>query len=42
MAKQIVDDIANTASDYIREIMEMVPPKMIEDGVVESEPYSPA
>ena len=39
MAKQIVDDIANTASDYIGEIMEMVPPKMIEDGVVASEPY---
>ena len=31
MAKQIVDDIANTASDYIGEIMEMVPPKMIEE-----------
>jgi len=42
MAKQIVDDIANTASDYIGEIMEMVPPKMIEDGVVASEPYSPS
>jgi len=39
MAKQIVDD---TASDYIGEIMEMVPPKMIEDGVVASEPYSPS
>ena len=34
MAKQIVDDIANTASDYIGEI--------IEDGVVASEPYSPS
>lgn len=41
MAKAIVDDIANTASDYIGEIMEMVPPKMIEDGVVASEPFSP-
>jgi len=39
---EIVDDIANTASDYIGEIMEMVPPKMIEDGVVASEPYSPS
>lgn len=41
MAKAIADDIANTASDYIGEIMEMVPPKMIEDGVVSSDPSSP-
>ena len=41
MAKAIVDEIANTASDYIGEIMEMVPPKMIEDGVVPSVPSSP-
>ena len=41
MAKQIVDDIANTASDYIGEIMEMVPPKLIEDGEVASEKASP-
>lgn len=41
MAKKIVDDIADTASDYIGEIMEMVPPKMIEDGVVATEPSSP-
>ena len=42
LAKSIVDEVANTASDYLGEIMEMVPPKMIEDGVVASEPYSPS
>ena len=34
MAKAIVDEIANAASDYIGEIMEMTPPKLIEDGEV--------
>ena len=33
MAKAIVDEIANAASDYIGEIMEMTPPKLIEDGM---------
>ena len=42
MAKQIVDDIANTASDYIGEIMEMVPPKMIEDVWWHRSPTAPA
>ena len=41
MAKAIVDEVANTASDYIGEIMEMVPPKLIENGEVASEPFSP-
>lgn len=41
LAKAIVDEIANTASDYIGEIMEMVPPKLIEDGEVATEKASP-
>ena len=41
LAKSIVDEVANTASDYIGEIMEMVPPKLIEDGEVASEKASP-
>lgn len=42
MAKLIVDEIANTSSEYIGEIMEMIPPKIIEYGVVESKPFSPS
>ena len=34
LAKKIVDAVANVASDYIAETMEMVPPKMIEEGTV--------
>lgn len=41
LAKAIVDEIANTASDYIGEIMEMVPPKLIEDGEVATVKSSP-
>ncbi|MBS6643942.1 MAG: polysaccharide export protein [Clostridiaceae bacterium] len=41
LAKKIVDSIAVEASNYIGEIMEMVPPKMIEDGVVATEKTSP-
>lgn len=41
LAKEIVDSIAAEASDYIGEIMEMVPPKMIEDGEVAIEKTSP-
>lgn len=41
LAKEIVDSIAVEASNYIGEIMEMVPPKMIEDGVVATEKTSP-
>ena len=42
LAKSIVDEVANTASDYIGEIMEMVPPKIIEQGVVPAAPASPS
>lgn len=41
MAKDIVDTVANTASQYIGDIMEMVPPKMIESGEVSYEQSSP-
>ena len=41
LAKSIVDEVANPASDYMGEIMEMVPPKLIEDGEVASEKASP-
>ena len=34
MAKLIADRIAVTSSDYIGDIMEMVPPKLIEEGEV--------
>lgn len=34
MAKRIADTIAVTSSDYIGDIMEMVPPKLIEEGEV--------
>lgn len=34
MAKAIADKVAATASDYVGDIMEMVPPKLIEDGEV--------
>ena len=32
MAKLIADKIATVSSDYIGDIMEMVPPKLIEEG----------
>lgn len=41
LAKMIVDKVAFTASDYIGEIMEMVPPKLIEDGEVSLIPVGP-
>lgn len=41
MAKALVDEVANTASDYIGEIMEMIPPKLIENGEVAKDPFSP-
>lgn len=41
-AKAIVDSIAEVSSDYIGEIMEMVPPKIIEQGVVATEKSSPS
>ena len=42
MAKIIVDEVANTASSYIGDIMEMVPPKMIEDGAIPTHKSSPS
>ena len=42
MAKLIADKIAVTSSDYIGDIMEMVPPKIIEQGVVPAAPASPS
>ena len=41
-AKAIVDEIAKASSDYIGDIMEMIPPKIIEEGVVADEPSSPS
>lgn len=41
LAKQIVDKVATTASDYIGDLMEMVPPKLIEDGEVAADPDGP-
>lgn len=41
LAKMIVDQVAATASDYIGDIMEMVPPKLIEDGEAAIHPVSP-
>lgn len=42
MAKQIADAIAGTSSEYIGDIMEMIPPKIIEEGVVATEKSSPS
>lgn len=42
LAKQIVDKVATTSSDYIGDIMEMVPPKLIEDGEVPMLKSSPS
>ena len=41
-AKAIVDCVAETASDYIGEIMEMIPPKIIENGTVPTMKTSPS
>jgi len=41
MAKMIADQVADTASSYIGDIMEMVPPKMIESGDVPTQKSSP-
>ena len=40
-AKAIVDEVARASSDYIGDIMEMIPPKIIEEGVVPSTATSP-
>lgn len=42
LAKEIADAVAGTASDYIGDIMEMVPPKMIECGEVPMQKSSPS
>jgi len=42
MAKQITDAVARTSSDFIGDIMEMVPPKMIESGEVPTSKSSPS
>ena len=41
-AKAIVDEVTKSASKYIGDIMEMVPPKVIEDGIVAVKPSSPS
>lgn len=42
LAKDLADAVAKTSSNYIGEIMEMVPPKIIEEGVVPEEKTSPS
>lgn len=42
MAKDIADAVARTSSNYIGDIMEMVPPKIIEEGVVAEKKSSPS
>lgn len=42
LAKQIADKVADTASEYIGDIMEMIPPKLIEDGEIPIEKSSPS
>ncbi|MEW4410971.1 Wzz/FepE/Etk N-terminal domain-containing protein [Clostridium sp. AN503] len=42
LAKQIADNVARTSSEYIGDIMEMVPPKLIEDGQIPVEKTSPS
>ena len=42
LAKQIADKVAGTASEYIGDIMEMVPPKLIEDGEIPLKKSSPS
>lgn len=42
LAKDIVDSVARVASDYIAETMEMVPPKLIEEGTVAVNKSSPS
>ena len=42
MAKTLVDCISQTASTYIGSIMEMVPPKIVEEGQIPENPSSPS
>lgn len=40
-AQVLAEAVARTSSDYIGDIMEMIPPKIIEEGVPAEEPSSP-
>lgn len=42
LAKELVDAVAQTSSEYIGDIMEMVPPKTIEQGAVATHQSSPS
>lgn len=42
MAKEIADAVAKVSSEYIGDIMEMIPPKIIEEGVVPVRKTSPS
>lgn len=42
MAKRIVDEVSAVASEYIGEQMEVIPPKVIEEGVLNVSPVSPS
>lgn len=42
MAKAIADEVAETSSEYIAEIMEMIPPKIIESGEIPTQKTSPS
>jgi capsular polysaccharide biosynthesis protein len=42
MAKKIVDQVAATSSEYIGDIMEMIPPKIIESGEIPTSKSSPS
>lgn len=42
LAKDIVDSVARVSSDYIAETMEMVPPKLLEEGTVAVNKSSPS
>ena len=42
LAKDIVDSVARVSSEYIAETMEMVPPKLIEEGTVAVNKSSPS
>ncbi len=42
LAKDIVDTVAKVSSDYIADTMEMVPPKIIEEGTVATQKSSPS
>ena len=42
MEKKIVDEVASVGSDFIGDQMEVVPPKIVEDGEVPTSPESPS